>query len=92
MNPAQMLYDTWVLGVVCRRGDVAEKLVEIVEIQRDDERGTVSRGNADSPFEITADERMVEDQLPLAVGHADRDALTGLQALHTHLMRRQISI
>src|SRR2546427_13294820 len=83
MDPAQMLCDARVLGVVRLRGDVAEKPLKIVQVEGDDDRGTVGRGDANSAFEVSADESMVKDQLPLTVGQPDRNPLTRLDALHT---------
>src|SRR5207245_10164995 len=83
INPAHMLCDARLLGVVRLRGDVAENLLKIVQVEGDDNRGTVSHGHANSAFEVPADESMVKDQLPLTVGQPDRNPLTRLDALHT---------
>jgi len=83
MNPAQMLCDARVLGVVCLRGDMAEKLFKIVQVEGDDNRVTVGRGHANSTFEVATDESMIKDQPPLTVGQPDRNPLPRLYALHT---------
>ena len=80
MNSAQMLCAARVLGVVCLRGDVAEKLLKIVQVEGDDNCGTVGRDDSNSAFEVAADESMVEDQLSLMVGQPDRNPLTRLDA------------
>src|SRR2546426_9121066 len=83
MKPAQMLCDAPVLRVVCLRGDVLEKIFKIVQVEGDDNRGTVGCGDANSAFEVAADESMVKDQLPLTVSQPDRNPLTRLDTLHT---------
>ena len=45
------------------RGHMAEKLLKIVQVERDENRRTVGRGETNSLFEVAADEGVVEDQL-----------------------------
>jgi len=78
MNPAQILCNARVHGVICLRRDVAEKLLKIVQVDGDHNRGTVGRGDPDSTFQVTTDESMTKDDLSLTIGQPNRDSLPGL--------------